>query len=407
MPPVTRLELAEIVRLYGADFCAAHPVSFQQRGVLQAIRDCRTAALGAHVLMCTVCEYRHPIYNPCRNRHCPKCQCTAANLWIEKRSTRLLNTHYFHVVFTLPAELRALAKHAPAIVYSLLMTCAAKTLQELGHDRLGATLGITEVLHTWTRQLNYHPHVHCIVTAGGLSDKEDKWIAVKDENFLFPEGVVGALFRGKMLAALNAAYDEGEFSGFDAFEDPQGFDLLMQSLPRKRWHVYLKPVFRGVKSVLNYLGRYTHRVGISNGRLISLINGQVTFKTKHGRTETLDAVEFLHRFVQHVLPRRFVKIRHYGILASQNVNSKFAAAAKLLPTVTTTAETPDSQPDTGECAVKKDDLAKKPCPLCGGKIYVLVVGVPRRRVRTRKLRKRKPPKRRARKPPKPRTRGPP
>jgi hypothetical protein len=335
-----------------------------QAAALDDIERCRTAALGGHLEACEACGYEHPVYNSCRNRHCPKCQCLAAERWIAARQARVLPTRHFHVVFTVPAELHALARYRPVLVFDLLFAASAATLQKLARDErhLGGELGLTSVLHTWTRELAFHPHVHCIVTGGGLSLDGRRWVRAR-KDYLFPVHVMGALFRGKMLDGLRRAYARGAFAGFDAFEDPEGFDRLMRRLAsHKRWNVYAKKTFRHAEHVFAYLGRYTHRVGIANSRLLALVDGRVTFRTKDGKARTLDAHDFLARFVAHVLPRRFVKIRHYGLLAAGNVHGKLEHARALLAAAAPTAATP-----TAATTPAPVDLPVAPttCPRCG------------------------------------------
>ena len=359
------LELADIVRAHGESFRSTRALTLQQAGALRDVERCRTAALGGHLEVCDACGYSHPVYNSCRNRHCPKCQCLAAEKWIAARQSRVLPTHHFHLVFTLPAELRALARYRPKLVFDLLFGAAAETLQQLARDEehLGASLGITAVLHTWTRDLRFHPHVHCIVTGGGLSLDAARWVAAK-KNFLFHVRVMGKLFRGKVLDGLRRAHARGALEGFHDFEDPQGFDRLMARLATKNWVVYAKRAFRGAEHVYRYLGRYTHRVGIANSRLVSLENGQVTFRTKNGKTLTLPAEDFLARWVQHVLPRGFVKIRHYGLLAPSCVNDKLVTARTLLAPATAPTQTPSPSSWIERLrALTGLDITR--CPRCG------------------------------------------
>lgn len=353
------LELADIVRAHGKSFRRAHALTPMQAAALDDIERCRTAALGGHLEACEACGYEHPVYNSCRNRHCPKCQCLAAERWIAARQARVLPTRHFHVVFTVPAELHALARYRPVLVFDLLFAASAATLQELARDErhLGAELGITSVLHTWTRELAFHPHVHCIVTGGGLSLDGRRWVRAR-KDYLFPVHVMGALFRGKMLDGLRRAHARGAFAGFDAFEDPEGFDRLMRKLAgHKRWNVYAKKTFRHAEHVFAYLGRYTHRVGIANSRLLALGDGRVTFRTKDGKALTLDAHDFLARFVAHVLPRRFVKIRHYGLLAAGNVSGKLEHTRALLAAAAPTAATTPAPVEL--------PVAPTTCPRCG------------------------------------------
>lgn len=310
-----KLDIADVVRAHRARLESVHPLTRQQKRVLTDIVQCRTAVLGGHVDSCGSCGYEHPSYNSCRNRHCPKCQALAQEKWIAKRSEQLLDLRHVHVVFTLPAELRPLAKAAPRLVFDALLHAAARTLIELGHSRLHATLGATLVLHTWTRDLRFHPHVHAIVTAGGLGQDGQRFVRCRD-GYLFPVKVMGKLLRGKMMAALRRTHATGGFAGFDDFQDPQGFDRLMRQLVNKAWNVYAKAPFAKSHHVLAYLGRYTHRVGIANSRLLEVTEQHVVFRTKGEATATLEPVEFLRRFVQHVLPDGFHKIRHVGLYAS-------------------------------------------------------------------------------------------
>ena len=333
-PQRPSLEVADIVRAHGEGFVRSHALTPDQQDVLRDIARCRTAELGGHIDECTHCGYEAPSYNSCRNRHCPKCQGLAQFRWVTARMERMLPTHAFHVVFTLPRELRRLALANRSAVFNLLFACVADTLITLGRDgrRLGGDLGVTSVLHTWQRDLRWHPHVHCIVTGGGLSQDGQRWIAARPD-FLFPVRVMGALFRGKMLDALRRAREHGmlKFTGPAApLADPERFDALCLKLSKKRWVVYCKPPFGDSEQVFRYLGQYTHRVGISNHRLVSLDDHGVTFRTRGDDKVTLAPDEFLRRFVLHVLPKGFVKIRHHGLFAPSHVGTKLAAARKLL-----------------------------------------------------------------------------
>ncbi len=335
--PRSGLEVAKLI--------AEHLEAYQQRYALNAaqsavVRDlvrCRTAALGGHLDECTspTCSFERPAYNSCRNRHCPKCQGFAQARWVEQRMQRVLPTHYFHVVFTLPAELRALARRNRALVFGLLLQCAADTLLTLGRDPqwLGAAaqLGVTTVLHTWTRDLRFHPHAHCIVTGGGLALDQTEWRAAP-RDFLFPVRVLSALFRGKLLAAIESAWHSGELIVANEGSD-RTFLRRLRKLRTKGWVVYAKRPFGGPEQVHRYLGRYTHRVAISNARLLTHEAGDVTFRTRGDAAVTLPAVDFLRRFLDHVLPAGFVKIRHYGLLASGNVSTRLVRARSLLPPV--------------------------------------------------------------------------
>ena len=271
------------------------------------------------------------MYNSCRNRHCPQCQSFDQARWLEARIERILPVPYFHVVFTLPSELRAIARYNPAAVYSLLARLGAATLLEVAATprHLGAQPAITTVLHTWSRDLSYHVHLHCIVSAGGLSADGASWIRSRRADYLFPIRVLGALFRGKMMNALDRGLRDGTLRLPDDAADM--FTRVRDRLHRTRWLVYAKKPFAGAEQVYAYLGRYTHRVGISNHRIESLdAEGRVTFRTKNGDHCTLAAADFLGRFVQHVLPRGFVKIRHYGLYAAGNVQTRLAVARALI-----------------------------------------------------------------------------
>jgi hypothetical protein len=357
-----------------------------QKRVLTDIAQCRTAALGGHLDVCQGCGYEHPSYNSCRNRHCPKCQALAAEVWIDKRSERLLDVGHYHVVFTLPAELRPLAKLAPELLYAALFAAASHTLLELGHERLDATLGATLVLHTWTRDLRFHPHLHAIVTAGGLAPDGTRFQPCR-ARYLFPVKVMGLLLRGKLLAALGRAHAAGAFAGFQDFDDPAAFPRLVARLRKLNWNVYAKAPFKKSKHVLAYLGRYTHRVGIANSRLLDVTDELITFRTKGDGTATVTPVEFLRRFVQHVLPDGFHKIRHIGLYASPR---RLALARERLvtPTSPASAPKPRARPSWQEhlAALTQRDVRR--CPVCDAPLIrislpPLARGPPRERRRRR------------------------
>ena len=367
-----RLEVADIFRSASGAFRDRYAPTPEPRKVIAAIERCRTAKLGGHLDICTTCGHQRPAYNSCRNRHCPKCQALAQARWIEKRGERIIPTKYFHVVFTLPQELRALARVNPTETYDLLLESAARTLLDFGRSRLHAQLGVTCVLHTWTRDLRLHPHAHCIVTGGGLDDQEH-WIPARSR-FLFPVKAMSKVFRGKVLDGLVDLYKGGLLTlegGCAELADHATFDKLKDGLYRKEWVVYAKQPFGGPEQVFQYLGRYTHRVGMSNQRLVSFDGHDVCFRTKHGKTTTIKAVEFIRRFLLHVLPAGFVKIRHFGLVAAANVNTKLETARRCLSTVdeitepqTAISETP---PTWRDLFLKLTGIDLLVCPVCGGR----------------------------------------
>jgi len=321
--------VADIFRHRGPAWRASHAghVSLGQLKVMSAIERCRTAALGGHVERCEACAHLRISYNSCRNRHCPKCQSLSQAKWIEERIARILPTSYFHVVFTLPRSLAPIARVAPRAIYDLLFAASSKTLLELGRDpkRLGGQLAITSVLHTWTRKLELHPHVHCIVSGGGLSPDGRRWFVARGKDrYLFPVKVLSSLFRGKFMAGLCRLFEAGELG------DVSDFDDLKKRLYEHNWVVYAKRPFAGPEHVYRYLGRYTHRVGISNHRLREIADDSVTFVTRGDETATLSHDEFLARFLQHVLPHGYVKIRHFGLMAASNATTKLEVARDLL-----------------------------------------------------------------------------
>lgn len=359
-----RFDLATIVVRHRDELEGRVRLSLAQRRVLSAIAACRTAALGGHVDVCTGCGYEHPAYNSCRNRHCPKCQALRQERWIRARSERLLPVKHFHVVFTLPSELRALAKVHPREVFAALFAAASSTLLELAGSRLEATLGITMVLHTWTRKLEFHPHVHALVTAGGFNADARRW-ASTSERYLFPVAAMQVVFRAKMLAALAALNREDAFVRHAPFEDPEAFGRLIRLMASKTWVVYAKKPFRRVDHVLRYLGRYTHRVAIANSRLIAVSDAAVRFRTKHGKVLDLHPVEFLRRFLQHVLPDGFHKIRHFGLYAGASGKELELARGQLAQSATTRAP---SAPAVGDAWIAElRDLTGRDvsrCPCC-------------------------------------------
>jgi hypothetical protein len=325
-----RLEVADVFHAHQHEFLArwGAVVSRQQPKVLRDIGLCRTAALGGHLERCDACPYQAVTYCSCRNRHCPKCQSTARDRWLERQASCLLPVPYSHVVFTLPQQLAALAVRNQRLVYRLLFRAVSETLMEIAaaRHRLGARIGFLAVLHTWSQQLGHHPHLHCLVPAGGLAFDNSRWISCRPRFFL-PVPVLRRMFRGKMLAFLKQAYANQQlrFPGALApLAPPARFHSMLSRLRRKEWVVHAQPPFGGPKHVLKYLARYTHRVAIANGRLLDLSNGQVRFRWRDSRDNhrikvmSLDAVEFIRRFLLHVLPSGFVKIRHFGLLANRN-----------------------------------------------------------------------------------------
>ncbi len=358
--PQPRFEVADIIRQAVDDGFADGLLPPEHAKVLRAICRCRTAELGGHAHVCFDCGHLDIAYNSCRNRHCPRCQWAAQEAWIAGQMERVLDTQYFHVVFTLPSELRDLATANPREVYGLLMRTAARTLIELGRDPqwLGAEVGITSVLHTWTRNLRLHPHVHCLVTGGGIDD-EGCWRDA-GSSFLAPVKVMGALFRGKFLAGLRSLRRRDKLSlegRAEALAEPGAFETLVGRLYDKSWVVYAKRQMAGPEQVIAYLGRYTHRVAVSNNRILDVSEGHVTFRTRRDKTAKLSADQFVRRFLLHVLPKSFTKIRHYGILASPNLATLWVAAHLALGAVQTQEQ--------GHAEGPADTDESPACPACG------------------------------------------
>ena len=336
-----RHEVADIFRQYGPDYQQSQVLPLLHQQVMQAIAACRTAVLGGHLEACDRCGFQRPVYNSCRNRHCPKCQTLAKLRWLEARQAELLPVGYFHTVFTLPHELNDLALANPRRIYDLLFQSVAQTLLEFAADprhRLAGQPGFTAVLHTWDQQLRYHVHLHCLVAGGALSWDGQRWVAAR-RNFLFPVRALSRVFRGKFLDFLSKAFRQGQlnFPGkFGPLQTPSGFQELLTRLRSKEWVVYAKKPFGGPEVVLDYLGRYTHRVAIANSRLRDIADGRVTFAYRDRRDHnqvketTVSADEFIRRFLQHVLPRGFCRIRHFGFLGNRVKRQQLQRCRELL-----------------------------------------------------------------------------
>ncbi|MCI0353971.1 MAG: IS91 family transposase [Acidobacteria bacterium] len=377
------VEVADVIREHGEAFLATHGgwLSDVQRKTLRDLSLCRTAALGGHVQRCCDCGHERIAYNSCRNRHCPKCQALARARWLEREAEYLLPVEYHHVVFTLPQEVAELALANPALMYELLFQTASATLREVAANpkRLGAAIGVLAVLHTWGQSLHHHPHLHCVCSGGGLScnphgvvDAAPRWVSCQP-GFFLPVRVLSRLFRGKYLALLQQKFDSGQlqFPGKLALlADPHAFAHWLSPLYGKEWVVYSKRPFGGPEQVLKYLARYTHRVAISNSRLLKLQDGQVTFRYKdyaadrQHKTLTLPAEEFLRRFVQHVLSKRFIKMRHYGLLANRCRTERLEVCRRLL-----FVKAGEGHNVSATCAANAVLVAPAPkhcCPRCGG-----------------------------------------
>jgi Putative transposase/Transposase zinc-binding domain len=371
------LEVADIFRSHGPAWRQAHAghVSLDQLKVMSAIERCRTAALGGHVARCADCAYTTIAYNSCRNRHCPKCQGAAAKEWLAAREADLLPVPYYHVVFTLPAPIADIAYQNKAVVYDLLFKVSAETMLTIAADpkHLGARIGITSVLHTWGSAMTHHPHVHMIVPGGGISLDDERWVACRP-GFFLPVRVLSRLFRRLFLEKLFAAHQAGRLSFFGdhaALADAQAFAAYLTPLRRAEWVVYAKRPFGGPQAVLAYLSRYTHRVAIANSRLITCDRTGVAFRWKDYRADgrdrkkvmTLATAEFIRRFLIHVLPHGFHRIRHYGLLASGTRADNIARARELLG-----AAKPEGQPTAAAV-----DPSKSTCPCCGGRMIVIEI----------------------------------
>jgi hypothetical protein len=374
------LEVADIFRAHGAAWRRANAghVSLGQLKVMSAIERCRTAALGGHVAACQDCGHSHIAYNSCRNRHCPKCQGAAAKDWLEARQAELLDVPYFHVVFTLPAAIADIAYQNKAVVYDILLKAGAKTLITIAADpkHLGARIGFTGVLHTWGSALTHHPHVHWIVPGGGISADGERWISCRPRFFLHVL-VLSRLFRRLFLEMLRAAHRAGRlhfFTDLTHLVEADAFSRYLAPWHDTDWVVYAKPPAAGPEAVLAYLSRYTHRVAISNSRLITLDDKGVTFKWKDYRakgryrqkTMTLTTDQFIRRFLSHVLPKGFHRIRHYGLLANGNRAANLARARQLLAMPAPVADHDQTLDDASE-----PPASTYPCPACGGRMVII------------------------------------
>ena len=374
------LEVADVFRAYGPSYRLAQAghLSLGQLKAMSAIEACRTAELGGHVERCEDCAHVQVAYNSCRNRHCPRCQGAAAKRWLEARKAELLPVAYYHVVFTVPAEVTDIAFHNKAVVYDILFKAASETLLTIGKDpkHLGARLGLTAVLHTWGSALTHHPHVHCIVPGGGLSLDGRSWVSCKPRFFL-PVRVLSRLFRRLFLDRLAAAHAEGRLAFFGdiaGLADRPAFTARLAPLRRREWVVYAKRPFAGPEAVLAYLARYTHRVAISSSRLVGLDERGVTFRYKDYRREgperqkrmRLDAAEFIRRFLIHVLPQGFHRIRHFGLFANTRRAANLARLRALLE--------PQAGPPVVEAANDNAAIVDAfPCPCCSGRMRLIEV----------------------------------
>jgi hypothetical protein len=368
-----KLEVADVLRRYGEAYREEHAASLStaQRRAMSAIELCRTAALGTHLEHCDQCPYERTCYDSCRNRHCPKCQSLARAQWIEDRQSELLDTEYFHVVFTLPEEIATIAYQNKELVYGILFRAASETLHTIAADpkHLGAEIGFFAVLHTWGQNLLFHPHLHCVVSGGGLSPDGGRWISCRP-GFFLPVRVLSRLFRRLFLQLLEKAFEHDQLHFFSALrylQDGPAFHHYLYPLWRAEWVVYAKPPFAGPKQVLDYVGRYTHRVAISNHRLLDIEDGQVQFRYKDYRhdnqqkTMTLSADEFIRRFLLHVLPDGFHRIRYYGFLGNRYRQEKLEHCRQLLGMASPVTEPPKDYRDRYE---QLTGISLRLCPVC-------------------------------------------
>lgn len=368
-------EVADVVREYGQKYRRDHRLPLHHLKVMDAIEKCRTSRLGGHVDECDSCGHIRISYNSCRNRHCPKCQSSARERWLGNRMEELLPVGYFHVVFTIPEELNPMVLRNTKIIYGILFKAASETLLELGRDRrhLGADIGFIAVLHTWGQNMMEHPHLHCIVPGGGLSFDGERWIAPRKKDFFVPVDVLSSLFKGKFLHYLKKAYEErklrfpGEIAKLEAKSE---FTRYKSSLYERKWITYCKPPFGGPEQVLEYIGRYTHRVAISNRRIVSIEHERVTFKYKDYKDDsktkemTITAEEFIRRFLLHILPDGFVKIRYYGILSGRNKKKMLGKCKEILNQVETEREDKRKYRSEGTESAE-NDVFRCPCCRCG------------------------------------------
>jgi hypothetical protein len=372
-------EVQDIFLKYGKDYRTNHKLTLVQHKAMSSIQKCRTSQLGGHKEVCDSCGHTRNSYNSCRNRHCPKCQALAKERWIENQKANLLNVGYFHVVFTIPDSLNLIAYQNQKVFYTLLFKTVAETLTELAADKkyLGAKIGFSSILHTWGQALMHHPHMHCIVPGGGLSSI-GRWVKSR-KKFFIPVKVLSKKFRGKFLDYLKQLYLENklEFHGSQKYlARDYEFEKMLSSLYAKKWVVYCKPPFKNASCVVEYLGRYTHRVAISNSRIVSMKDGKVTFKWrdyKDGNKQkvmTLSADEFIRRFLIHILPNRFMKIRHYGLLGNRNKTTKLKICKQLTHTPCITKE----KASNIQLIQKITGINLSKCPNCGSekpKLYLI------------------------------------
>jgi predicted Zn-ribbon and HTH transcriptional regulator len=366
-----RPELADIFRSHGESYRRAHRLPASHKKVMRAVEVCRTQELGGHLKKCDTCGFEHPTYNSCRNRHCPKCQSLAKAKWLERQTSELLPVGYFHLVFTLPHEFNRLILAHKKILLALLFKAVSKTLLEFGQRRLGATVGITAVLHTWDQTLKDHFHLHCLIPAGALSFDGSRWISAR-KNFLFPVKALSLVFRGKFLDLLEQACEKGKIPAADN---------EIKASRQKSWNVYAKKPFGSPKTVLDYLGRYTHRVALSNDRILSIHNGQVILSyrdRKDGdrkKTLTLDAQEFIRRFLLHVLPDGFMRVRHFGFLANRAKKQALAQCRRLLKLDPALPQGPKESAKDLLLRITGVDLNR--CPSCQKGTMIVVGDLPR------------------------------
>ena len=373
-----RLEVADVFRQHGKEFFTrwGHTLSAPQRKVFRDICACRTAALGARFQQCNHCSYQTTLFHSCRNRHCPKCQSTARDLWLDRTAKELLPVPYSHVIFTLPGALTPLLRQNLKLIYNLLFRCISETLLSIARDpsRLGADLGFLAVLHTWNQKMLTHPHLHCLVPAGGLALDKSSWVHSRKKFFL-PGPVLGRMFRGKFLALLALAYRRKQLrllGDLQPLQQAGAFDRFVSSLRKPNWVVEVRAPFGGPEHVLKYLARYTHRVAISNGRLLELRDGRVTFRWRDSadhntqKLMTIEAVEFIRRFLLHVLPPGFVKIRHFGFLANGCRRTALKLSRSLLRAL----------PVSTLLTTSQRNAIERKCPSCGTGTLCLLGHIP-------------------------------